>query len=72
MKREIINPNNQYSHKIKITPAKGRKNKEPFNILVVDVRDNRNRADEMIKDDNIRKGSKFFKTSFSVIGKPYN
>ena len=72
MKREIINTGGKYSYKIKITPRKGRKNKTSFMIPVVDVRDNRTKAIEMIKAENIIKGSKFIRTSFSVIGKPYN
>lgn len=48
---------------------------ETFTIPIVDVTKSysqRERAEEMIKENNIQRGSRFFKPSFSVLGHSYN
>lgn len=49
--------------------------KETFTIPIVDVRNGfsqRERADEMIKQENIQRGSKYFSPSTSLMGYSYN
>lgn len=51
------------------------KEDDAFVIPVVDVRrgeDARRRVNEIVKQSNIQRGSKFFKPSYSVIVRSYN
>jgi hypothetical protein len=60
---------------IKITKYIDGKEDDAFVIPVVDVRrgeDSRRRVNEIIKQQNIQRGSKFFKPSYSVLGRSYN
>lgn len=71
MKSQILKNSNDQIVGIRITPAKGRKDKRPFNIPVVDVRNGdeaRQKANSMAKGTN----SRFIKPSFSGLGLSYN
>lgn len=71
MQSQILKNSKNETIGIRIIPAKGRKDKKPFTIPVVDVRrseDARQRAYKMSKGTQ----SKFIKQSFSGIGLSYN
>ena len=72
MQTEIIQTKGKSSYVLKNTPRKGRKDKKPFNIPVIDVRDGdkaRQAVNQMLSKG--ANGSKFIRESFSVLGHSY-
>ena len=70
MKRELLQNESKQIVGVRITPDKGRKDKKPFTIPIVDVRHGdkqRNRAVNMCKGVQ----SNFIKETFSLWGRSY-